>query len=340
MRSKVFLVSLFCVLGLMLLCLCFVNYRFDKTGILNPDFSVFRCEPTESYIKAKFICDNPDKYDAFCFGSSRVGNIDVRKIPGDYRYYNMTYSEGVPQEWLEDIQLFLEHGVKIRQLILGLDDFSFRVNPVEHTHQELRLRYKGKFEFEKIASLYLKKPSFSGYKESEETGSLYDIYNTGNVIHEYPDKLVEDDVAKHISDEKFLFPKHYTGNRIKETMDVMHSIKQICDDNNIDLIVFINPIHRITYLDTDFEEFVSFKQQLATIVKYYDFAWINDVTSNNYYYYETSHYRPIVGDMIINNIFYKKPFDEKIVRYVTEDNVDEHIVFLRQNRTIYCTKNE
>lgn len=66
-----------------------------------------------------------------------------------YVYYNMTYSEGLPQEWLEDIELFLKHGVCIRQVILGLDDFSFRVNPQDHHSQELRLRYTNEFSFEK-----------------------------------------------------------------------------------------------------------------------------------------------------------------------------------------------
>lgn len=335
MEMKVFLKKLIGILFALLICLAGCNYFFDKTGILNPDFSTYRCEPTQSYIKARYICENPDNYNAFCFGSSRVGNIDLSKINNGYVYYNMTYSEGLPQEWLEDIELFLKHGVCIRQVILGLDDFSFRVNPQDHHSQELRLRYTNEFSFEKMASLLFKKPSFSGYKETEKSGSIFDIYRTGRVIHEYPDRVIESNVEQHINDVKFRLPKHYEGDRISETIDTLEKISKICSDNDIELIVFFNPIHKTTYYDTDFSEFLAFKKELAQVLPYYDFAWMNSITTDNYYYYETSHYRPIVGDMIIKNIFSANEIDKDIVRYVDKSNIEEHLIFLEKNRNLY-----
>lgn len=90
--------------------------------------------------------------------------------------------------------------------------------------------------------------------------------------------------------------------------------------------MFVNPIHLLTYRATNLDEFDEFKRKLADITSYYDFSGVNDITTNNYYYYETSHYRPMVGDMIIHRIF-NEPKDSSSTfgHWVTKDNVDEHI---------------
>ena len=82
-------------------------------------------------MKVRYLLENPTKYDAYCFGSSRVGNIDLTKIEDGHRYYNMTYSEGLPEEWLADVKIMLKHQVTIKRILVGCDDFSFRVDPCE-----------------------------------------------------------------------------------------------------------------------------------------------------------------------------------------------------------------
>lgn len=57
-----------------------IRYHFDRYGIYNKDFSTLRVEPNQHIVKMQYLLDNPSKYNALCFGSSRVGNIDTRKI--------------------------------------------------------------------------------------------------------------------------------------------------------------------------------------------------------------------------------------------------------------------
>ena len=101
----------------------------------------------------------------------------------------------------------------------------------------------------------------------------------------------------------------------------MRQIKNICDENNIELIVFINPIEHRTYEATNLDEFNDFKQGLAKIMPYYDFSGLNRITTDDYYYYEPSHYRPIVGDMIIHRIFdMPKDAETDFGKYVEQAN--------------------
>ena len=60
------------------------------------------------------------------------------------------------------------------------------------------------------------------------------------------------------------------------------------------------PSTRLTYLNAPFRSNLhASRRELAGISDYYDFSGLNSVTTNNYYYYETSHYRLLVGDMML-----------------------------------------
>ena len=296
------------------------NYVFDTSGLFNQDFSIKRVEPNQHFVKMRYILAEPKKYDAFCFGSSRVGNIDLLKIDNGLNYYNMTYSEGLPAEWLADLQTFIKNGVSVKQVMIGLDDFSLRVDPESHKNQWLRIPYT-EHNLKTYFSYLLKKPEKPA--NTGNKGSVFDIYGSGRPLHPEPDEAIEADIEKHLSSDKFKKPTSYKGNRIEQTISDLSAMKTLCDANNIKLIVFINPINAITYHDTNLTEFNEFKRQLAQVTDYYDFSGLNEITTNNYYYYETSHYRPLVGDMIVNRLFNKG--NENFGVYVTKENVDEHL---------------
>lgn len=124
---------------------------------------------------------------------------------------------------------------------------------------------------------------------------------------------------------------------MEQALRDLRDIRQLADRHGIDLIFFIHPIHVVTYLDNNLEEFDEFKRRLARITAYYDFSGVNEITTNNYYYYETSHYRPIVGDMILARLFPESagncrsapmPFGVQ----VTSDNVESHLARLHEAR--------
>lgn len=283
-----------------------VNYTVDPYGVFKRNFDNQRIEPNQHFIKMRYILNNPTKYESFIFGSSRVGNIDISKIPNE-KFYNMTYSEGLPKEFLNDIKLMIARGVSIKTLLIGLDEFSFRVDPDKHAQQPMRMPYPDNL-IKFYTAYLLKAPDYTIIKSSllDKPSNYFDIFNSGRPLHPQADDNIESNIDAHLNDSKFNIPSGYRGNRMQETLDELKEIKQIADENNIKVVFFINPIHKTTYNDTNLTEFGQFKEELAHISSYYDFSGINTITSNNYYYYETSHYRPVVGDMIIAKLFSAK----------------------------------
>lgn len=133
----------FRALGLFVLIiglLAAVNILIDPYGLFKKDFADQFVEPNKNFIKVRYVTDNPDRYDCFVFGSSRVNSVDARKIKG-YRCYNMTYNGGLPGDHLKNLRYMVEQGVKVKLVLIGLDDFVIRDNPVSHLTQPLRHPY-------------------------------------------------------------------------------------------------------------------------------------------------------------------------------------------------------
>lgn len=321
------------------------NIFIDTYGILRRDFSLQVQEPNTHFIKIRFILENKDRYDSFLFGSSRVGGIDVKKIR-EGRFYNMTYSEGIPQAHLQNIRFLLEQGVKIRNIMIGLDDFSYRVDPRSHDFDLLRQPHpavSGKswltFYGEYFVKMQLFLPSLRDYirqnvlHRANDSGMVivYDLYDSGRVLCLNCDEMIVRDPEAHRSAEKFTKPFHYDGDRLDDALRALRELASLADEWGIRLILFINPIHRTTYLDTDMQLMFRFKKELAAIADYYDFSGLNSVTTDNYYYHETSHYRELVGDMMLNRMTGRPavPVPKDFGVLVTRRNVDAHLAALK-----------
>ena len=318
-----------------------INYVVDSYGIHRTDFTNQSQEPNKNYIKIKYLRDRPTAFDSFIFGSSRVNIIDPKKLKKGV-FYNMTYSEGVPGDHLSNIRFMLSHGFRIKNLIIGLDDFSSVVDPGQHLYDLLRQPYyavSGKSPLTVYGEYYLKLkrfvPSLREYirftyllrPDDPSRMFSYDIYGSGRTLCRTCDQMIENDVAKHVRDPKFDKPLHYEGNNLRGSIESLREIAELARENHITLTVFINPIHRTTYLDADLRQFSSFKRELAKITDFYDFSGLNTVTTNNYYYYETSHYREMVADMMLRKMFGYPvvPVPRDFGVLVTRANIEDHL---------------
>jgi hypothetical protein len=225
--------------------------------------------------------------------------------------------------------------------MIGLDDFSYKVDPKTHFDQMLRQPYPETIG-ESVLNYYIRylirmpdkkvlKTTLQAYRDRKKGIKTYfdhyDFYNTGRGKTDFIDEKIEKDPEQHRKDKKFEKPAVFRGDRVRETLDEIKQIVDFCKANKINLYIFINPHHHITYINSNLNQFFYFKKELAKITDYYDFSGLNTITTDNYYYYETSHYRTIVGDMILNRIFgypdIKVPHDFGVK--VTKNNIDEHL---------------
>lgn len=328
-----------------------LNYYLDSYAIFTNEYSKLLREPNQNFIKMEFLINKNHSFDSYIFGSSRVGHISPIGIQNG-NYYNMTYSEGIPEQHLSNIKLLIKKSVKIKNVLIGLDDFSYEIDPLRHKQELMRLSHyetdtnaMTKIDFYthylfKIPSafdmLFIKKVVFNEYYSTKN----YDIYKTGlPVVPKRVEDYIENNLEKHTNDIKFMKPSHYEGNRIKETINSLKEIIILSKKYNFKLKIFINPIHSVTYLDTNFNNFQIFKKELAKITDYYDFSGLNRITTNNYYYYETSHYRDMTGELIKKRLF-NSEYEKYFGVYVSKNNIDKHLKNMKEQIKNYDSDEE
>lgn len=285
------------------------------------------CESNKNYIKMSYVLDHPDKFDAYMFGSSRVGAIHAERMNSNC--YNMTYSAGVPSEHLKNIQTFVSRGIFPDTIYIGLDSLAYTYFEEDHYSDPLRMPYEyitaHKAEFYSTylnPALSIKSlPTILRHEFGQEADSN-DVFYSYGWWCDYDNKTIDwtQKVEPSIGDTS-----DYEKN-ISIALKTISEIKELCDANGIDAIFFTNPMYCVTYeasVDAGYHDFL---KGLAQITDYYNFSGLNDVTENNSYYIDTSHYNAYVGDMIIDSICYDRTEEELLSEgfgvYVTRDNVD------------------
>ncbi len=334
------------VMSIPLGCTGLANYTADPYGIFRKDFTYQIMGPDDNFVKTKYITSHPEQYDCVVFGSSRVSRVDVRKIQNK-GCYNMSYPAGLPGNHLDNLRYMLKKGMKIKLLIIGIDDFTWRGTPEDHLLDPARHPYPPAVN-QRILPYYLQYLfSATNYEAMGRIGKRYlerlvhpvtgqppYQIETGLILLPELDKQIEQNREKHVKDPKFRYPVlPYMGTQNMEgAVKDIRSIADLARTNGARFMVFINPIHRTTYLANDLEKFFQFQKSLAGITGFWDFSGLNSVTTDNFYYSETSHYRMVVGDLMIARMFglhgISVPSD--FGSFVTAANVDNHIKYLRK----------
>ena len=309
----------------------YFNVYIDPYGIFRSNFEKQRIEPNSHFIKLRKIIHNPEEFDSFIFGNSRANNIDNTKIPGG-RYFNLYYSLGLPSEYLRDLRLLLKHDVKIKNILLSVDFSAYSSDETGRQFDVARKAYRDDLSF--LMRYYteyiflLPDTQFVNKVLATPENSIYkNILLTGRAVNTKAEENIEKDIKFHISQEKFLWPTYGYENHIDNVIATIDTISRLCKSNNIALKICMNPVHKATFLGNNRFLYFDFFKKLSHISNFYDFSGMNKVTTNNYFYYESSHFRPIIGDAMIDFMYKNKRIDSipDFGFFITKENVESRI---------------
>ena len=310
-----------------------INYFFDFYAVFNQNREVYYGNINDRYAKVSYILKNSKNYDTFIWGSSRTQKMEPLIL--NFNSYNMAATSGGPEDCLRELKIFLGNGIKVNTIFLGVDNFSYKYNHLKEIETFYTIPYSENFieNIKYLTKVALKKPDkdrmriyINGIEKNDKSVINY-LGTTGKLaVPEFVENNIDKALYKYVYDKKFDEPL-YTDDKnahINYTISVIKEIKKLCDDNNIKLVVFFNPVHITSYLKDDIHLSNRFKKELVKITDFYDFNYINFVTINNYFWYETSHPRYFVCDWelkVITNQF-DKNIPKDFGRLITKDNVD------------------
>lgn len=255
-----------------------------------------------------------------------------------------------------EIKRYLEHAITNQKdldlVVLGIDFFMFN-NFLENqpSFAENRLGKKYIIPQDAVNALFSLDTLGASWKTLNESWQKDDDPNYG-INGFMPHRKANDGKTKwrFNSAIKQYFDFHNQYEFSEKYLNDFREIVKICQENNIELIIFISPSHATQWeairVTRQWQTFEQWKRDLVKIVPVWDFSGYNTITTepiedqmNNYT--DNSHYTPSVGDLVLNRIFNRNseslPDDFGIL--ITPQNIEKHLGNIRQQRKIYVQNN-
>ena len=293
-------------------------------------------------IKAQYLLDHKDEYDAVILGGSKSGCIDTDLMSegSGLRYYNMYVNLGNYKDYL-DYTRFLVEEVGIKEITLVLS--SYEVTEYDRADKgdcyETPAILKGNL-IDRVAEFLrwmlvdvntLKKTLRSrGNKDEAIADMLIDgRRNLIREIYQYnqdPEAFTEKALENFQERLGGLFAGVKSDPEVlSQCLDALREMKQICDSRQVKLNVVIGAsmiTERWRYESEDYYDYISRLVRIAGQV--WDFSSFNDVNMNRYNLLDPNHYDAEVADLMVNTI-YGKEQHEGFGILLTEDNVFDYL---------------
>lgn len=293
-----------------------------------------------NYIKTRYVVENPDKYNAFVVGSSRVANMPESNLPkkiGEIplKWYNLETAMASVKDGEEAIKTLLENGVDVRYIVLGIDEVSMWRTYEQSCSELMSMPYQ-KYEENPVKFLYqyLKvKPKVEQLVKVLNQ-SEYDMENT-MLFYEYGVQIpnLDTSMPKECGQplNNSLGCEEYISSDIsKECIVAITDIIEMCRENNIELVVYTSPIQGSTYKEATEKGYFDFLVDVSKVTNFYNFSGLNKYTTDQAYYFDNSHFRPCVG-LEMEKVMFSSNMTSDVSSfgaYITTENAGELVQYL------------
>lgn len=321
-----------------------VNYIVDSYSVFGSRFFPEYGQMQERYLKIEYLKKNSN-FNTFLIGSSRIGPVKTEVVDRHLlgaKSYNLTISQA--NQW--DVEKYIEWLAKnipsLTHVIVQIDwqtgYGSYRPNYalLDEVHPDISGRSKYDFLFDYLTLFNVEAMKA---KVSNNRGGIdllkYDM-TKGYWSRPLRDKKIEENCESYVASENAFpkirnFPKKVESSILNNNLASIARYKNLLDNKNIKLTILLTPQnhHAIDLIDiNDYEYFV---RKLTNITDFYNFMYYNKLTKNDCNYYEASHYRPSVGELVIHSLANQSTNQDEIYQYVNKTSVESHIKHLKTN---------
>jgi hypothetical protein len=304
-----------------LLAIGMINYVIDPYGLFQtPKIEKFNLlkpaqdDQTRLFKSVEIINLRPQRV---LLGSSRA-ILGLDPSHGAFNDNLVTYNLGLTGPNIRDIRQYFEHSLTnqpdIKQVVLSLDFFMFKQPDTLPGKPDNNILGKQQIPIGELVRLIL---SLDSLKSSQKT--LEDNLKSNLTEPYYFDGMRRDTYSSKDKMKDFqsqilnYFNSFYKDYRLSsELLQELKDIIALCRKKNIDLQVFISPIHATQMEAIEraglWKNFENWKREVNKITSFWDFATYNSVTNEPIKnsmknFHDSAHYTKRVGDLVLNRIF-------------------------------------
>ena len=343
-KGKRWLILFFTIVFVGILGFMAANYIIDPTGyfaVEKGDENIDANGYTRA-AKSKYIKKYADEYDAVILGGSKSGVLSTELL-SDYTglsYYNFYIAYGCFEDFLTYANYLIEE-IGIREITLHLSSIEVQY----YSRAEVNDLYKvpavvnGNAADLILENLnYLCRNITSTLEYAAEGNSQkergMDSLANGERNYSYAYSLREEDADAYLEDyvnprlentlKKQFTKKDPSIPAVEQNIEAMKELKQLCDDNDVNLNVIIGPVYIVERAKFECDAYYDYLRELVKIVDIWDFSDYNDINMNPYNFINEGHYDNAVADLMLKTI-YGEESREGFGTLLTEDNIEEYL---------------
>lgn len=303
---------------------------------------------------SKAIAITEGNYNAFILGSSRseIGINPNNKLWGELNVYNASLAGSSFSETYKVFETIIKHS-NPELLVLALDynlfstvrttSADFNLSRFDNSNNGFISFFKERLSKEAIekslrALKYKKHGLPSKHTDGQKNGYLTFTKKISTVGQH---ALIQNTLIKRVirNNENYSAP-HHSKLRLQQLSQLIKT----CLEEEIKLIIFISPIHALQLMTFHemglWGEFLNWKKDLVKIIKpspqvsLYDFTNLNPYITEDipnkkkdsmHWFWETSHYKSILGDKILENILSHPSKESMFGSKLNEKNITDEL---------------
>lgn len=279
-------------------------------------------------------------------GSSTAGSFEPENLGINLArpIYNLKLNGASIYEILKYLEHSYVNQSNLNTVILGLDFFAFNHND---------MLVKPGFEKYRFKKTYLTKQDI--FRAMFSLKVLVDSFVTlrENLILSYKtgDNLNRNKHTNKTNLKFFVQSNRYHDFALSNAeIDYFKNIVDLCQQNNLELKIFISPFHAVqsemVYKLGLWSDFVHWKKEIVAITPVWDFSGYNSINTepiNPYMknYTDGVHYNLAVSNLILKRIFdyQTESIPQDFGFYLTPDNFQDRLILTKKNRTYWLNHN-
>ena len=270
-----------------------MNYILDPYGLLSEPHHNYKTEPNMRSLKREYVNSVEKNYPLLLFSNSRGGVYDIQ----DERFYNMSYSMGLPEEFLEDVKFIIKQS-KIDSLILFIDETCIYEDYKFHFNQPLRKVYSLD-DFKSILTIPFSYQKVRDYIIEKEKSIQFFLDEDGR--YEYYG-------FEHISnriDTLELETKLNSKGNVDNAIEAWLKFTDFLLSHDIGFSLYIHPISKVIVEDKPY--IVNDLRQLVSSLQKSGLTFENTIViidSDSTCFYDDSHYTPQLANYVLKSKSY------------------------------------
>lgn len=341
MSSKQWLIAFISTVLLLAVLVAGLNFVADPFGAFGDRvFSWWDYNETMNprVAKISYLEQHHDQYDSYIIGPSSTSSYPVQAFNEymDASFYNL-FTYGADMKDVELMSRYIVEHYEVKNLVLSLYINNAQTYDSESDRLTYNLHYKT--DGSSPLAFYLKylfiNPRYSleklqKFRTDSYLQQAHDVFDAETGAYDKSRRDLEpiSDLEDYLSRSDYAGFKNYpegSGSiaHLEQCMESVQAVVQLCEQHNVNLIVVCPPMYH-EYLDNYTAESIeTFNTRLAALTDYWDFT-LSSVSYEPRYFYDLTHFRNDVGQMIAAKMFSDEEsyVPEDFGYFVTAENVD------------------